>query len=370
MIEIRTLKRLIKTFDDNIPIGIFEHCPNVIEKLFIGINQIPTMLKTIRSFDGVPIHYAIKRNSEDYVIFLHGITCDKGFWDNEAKVFHKLGFSTIIPDLRGHGKSGKPHNKEDYYLENFARDIKHIMDKEKIKKANMVGHSFGGSLWVLCYKIFSKNINSMVMINASHKVPFKLKFYLASRRHFNSFMHRFVANLPELKSNDEVLKHIIYNMDSYTKEHKKEIQNILNHIEVPTLFVSSSKDELVPLKHMKDMVSMMNKTEIVHLEKAHHEVFHEQSKEANVNIFNFLQKHHLTDNVNLATALTVVFAAVGLALLSTPEALQSLGSATITGAAVTLENVNVTSHLSVLGVKVIAIATLLSGFLYIRNKYQ
>jgi ABC-type molybdate transport system ATPase subunit len=159
-------------------------------------------------------------------------------------------------------------------------------------------------------------------------------------------------------------------MDSYTKEHKKEIQNILNHIEVPTLFVSSSKDELVPLKHMKDMVSMMNKTEIVHLEKAHHEVFHEQSKEANVNIFNFLQKHHLTDNVNLATALTVVFAAVGLALLSTPEALQSLGSATITGAAVTLENVNVTSHLSVLGVKVIAIATLLSGFLYIRNKYQ
>lgn len=97
------------------------------------------------SFDssGVKIHYSIEGKGEP-VLLVHGFAVDaRGQWGVPgiikalAKDFH-----VIAPDLRGHGKSGKPTGDKQYGIE-MVEDLVRLLDHLKIKKAHVVGYSMG-----------------------------------------------------------------------------------------------------------------------------------------------------------------------------------------------------------------------------------
>jgi pimeloyl-ACP methyl ester carboxylesterase len=51
-------------------------------------------------------------------------------------------FQLIAVDLRGHGKSDKPHDKDKYGPE-MAEDVVRLLDHLKLPKAHLVGYSMG-----------------------------------------------------------------------------------------------------------------------------------------------------------------------------------------------------------------------------------
>lgn len=90
---------------------------------------------------GIKIHYTHAGTGEA-VILLHGWMSDSNMWGKldtnpTAKSFH-----LIAVDLRGHGKSDKPHDAEKYGPE-MAEDVVRLMDHLKITKAHFVGYSMG-----------------------------------------------------------------------------------------------------------------------------------------------------------------------------------------------------------------------------------
>ena len=98
-----------------------------------------------RSFDsaGVKIRY-IEAGQGDPVILLHGYTDDiQGQWVRTG-IFPALarGYRTIALDARGHGLSGKPHDRSAYGPE-MGYDITRLMDHLSITKAHIVGYSMG-----------------------------------------------------------------------------------------------------------------------------------------------------------------------------------------------------------------------------------
>ena len=93
------------------------------------------------SFDGIEIVYSSQGEVEPALVFIHGGFADRSFWADQMKYFSKRHHVVAI-DLAGHGESGK--NRKEWNIAAFAQDVRAVIEKEKIKKAVLIGNSLGG----------------------------------------------------------------------------------------------------------------------------------------------------------------------------------------------------------------------------------
>jgi pimeloyl-ACP methyl ester carboxylesterase len=94
--------------------------------------------------NGVEIHYRVWGKG-DPIVLIHGFTASIDSNWVEPGIVDKLDddFKVIALDLRGHGKSDKPHDPAAYGAE-MAEDVVRLLDHLKIEKAHVVGYSLGG----------------------------------------------------------------------------------------------------------------------------------------------------------------------------------------------------------------------------------
>ena len=93
--------------------------------------------------NGVPIFYS-ERGEGEPVILVHGFGAqgDTNFRNPGTVAALAKNYRVIVMDARGHGKSGKPHEREKYGVE-CVNDIKRLMDRLEIDRAHLVGYSMG-----------------------------------------------------------------------------------------------------------------------------------------------------------------------------------------------------------------------------------
>lgn len=77
------------------------------------------------------------------IVVLHGLLGLSDNWDSFAKRFSELGFYVIVPDMRNHGQSPR---METFNYTVMARDVKKVLDAEKVKRCYVIGHSMGGKI--------------------------------------------------------------------------------------------------------------------------------------------------------------------------------------------------------------------------------
>jgi len=93
--------------------------------------------------NGVNIRYIIAGTGEP-VILVHGFAGNLDVWESLIADLSK-DHEAIAFDCRGHGKSDKPHEPEQYGIE-MVNDITRLMDHLQISKAHIVGYSMGGAI--------------------------------------------------------------------------------------------------------------------------------------------------------------------------------------------------------------------------------
>ena len=86
------------------------------------------------------IHYQTIGSGTNWLVFVHGLTCDSTDWDHQIQAL-KDDFQCLTVDLRGHGKS-RPHNGP-LDIETHASDVNQILRSLNINGALLVGHSMG-----------------------------------------------------------------------------------------------------------------------------------------------------------------------------------------------------------------------------------
>lgn len=91
--------------------------------------------------NGVTIRYVTAGKGEA-VVLLHGWMSDSGMWGRLDTNPAAKEFQLIAVDLRGHGKSDKPHDPAKYDAE-VAGDVVRLLDHLKVDKAHLVGYSSG-----------------------------------------------------------------------------------------------------------------------------------------------------------------------------------------------------------------------------------
>src|SRR3954471_508452 len=80
------------------------------------------------------------------VVLLHGLFSDANV--NWIKFGHasriaEAGFRVIMPDLRAHGLSGRPHGEQFYPKGILARDLRELIDRLELSEFDLGGFSLG-----------------------------------------------------------------------------------------------------------------------------------------------------------------------------------------------------------------------------------
>ncbi len=91
--------------------------------------------------NGVKIRYVTAGKGEP-IVMLHGWMSDSSMWGRLDTNPAAREFQLIAVDLRGHGKSDKPH-EADKYGPAMAADVVRLLDHLKLPKAHLVGYSMG-----------------------------------------------------------------------------------------------------------------------------------------------------------------------------------------------------------------------------------
>src|SRR5689334_11392989 len=113
--------------------------------LAAGLALAPFAARAAREgrFDsaGVPIRF-IEEGQGEPVVMIHGYTSSTERQFVETGVFGALAarYRTIALDARGHGQSGKPHDRAQYGAE-MGRDITRLMDHLGLQRAHILGYS-------------------------------------------------------------------------------------------------------------------------------------------------------------------------------------------------------------------------------------
>lgn len=83
------------------------------------------------------------------VVIMHGLLGSKNNWNSLSKAFHQKTIpqrKIVAVDARNHGDS--PHTIEHTY-DHLVEDIKQLLQRLKISKACLLGHSMGGRAMML-----------------------------------------------------------------------------------------------------------------------------------------------------------------------------------------------------------------------------
>ena len=114
--------------------------------------------------NGLQFHVRVK-GSGTPVILLHGFPDTGDLWRNQVPALVKSGFRTIVPDMRGRGRSSKPEAVSDYRLFTIVRDLTGILDALGIERAHIVGHDWGAGVAWLTAALAPQRVDRLVVIS-------------------------------------------------------------------------------------------------------------------------------------------------------------------------------------------------------------
>ncbi len=138
-----------------------KQCP-IILFLFLG-GLIPVFSQTSNFIEsnGVETHYLEWGKGENTIVLIHGLSDTAEIWKDLAVILAK-NYRIIAPDRRGTGKSEKP--SANYDSQTLAADIEKLLDALKVKRATVIGHSFGGNTAMTLAANSPGKISSLILI--------------------------------------------------------------------------------------------------------------------------------------------------------------------------------------------------------------
>lgn len=129
----------------------------------VGVEQSIDSAHYYTAPDGIKIYYEVKGTGYP-VVLVHGFIVNSQSW-KRGKLYYDLlnaGYQVITIDLRGNGKSDKPHDCDLYANDAEAKDIMGIARELKLKKYTAVGYS-RGSIITARLMVLDKRLQQAVM---------------------------------------------------------------------------------------------------------------------------------------------------------------------------------------------------------------
>jgi pimeloyl-ACP methyl ester carboxylesterase len=104
--------------------------------------------REFRYSDDIAISYEVDGTGPTPVVFLHGFAAALTTWDDIRGFFPRDRFTLYLLDLKGFGRSSKPHD-DAYGPADQAEVVTAFLEDRGLRQAVLVGHSLGGGIALL-----------------------------------------------------------------------------------------------------------------------------------------------------------------------------------------------------------------------------
>jgi pimeloyl-ACP methyl ester carboxylesterase len=149
----------------------------------------PESPSSVLSADGVPIHYEVFGSGETALVFVHGWSCDRTYWDAQVPYFSER-YRVVTVDLAGHGESGL--EREVWSMKAFGQDVAAVVEKHGLEQVVLVGHSMGGLVAVEAARLLSDRVTVVVGADTFGDVSGRI-----SEEQIEAFIQPFLADFSE-----------------------------------------------------------------------------------------------------------------------------------------------------------------------------
>ncbi len=182
------------------------------------------------------------------ILFFHGLTGHKESCDQYATGLAKIGYISMIFDMRGHGQS--PGNVGDFSLRNFLDDCKNAYDYFAVVKG-----------------IDKDNISFVATSMGSC-----LAANLSINKKARNLVLRAPADYPNKVFDEPTIEHGGENLDTKKWRHEKKdfgdsfALQAVHSFDGNILFIESEKDDLVPHTTVENYINAVkNKAKVDHV---------------------------------------------------------------------------------------------------------
>jgi pimeloyl-ACP methyl ester carboxylesterase len=108
------------------------------------------------------------------VLLLHGWPDSATCWRNQVKGLVERGYRTVVPDLRGYGRSDRPAEVEQYNMLLLAADVVAVLDAAGVERAHVIGHDWGSALSWVTAAFAPERVDHLVTMSVGHPAAIAL----------------------------------------------------------------------------------------------------------------------------------------------------------------------------------------------------
>jgi len=229
------------------------------------------MIKTINNVDINYIDYGEGKNT---LVLLHG-------WGQNIEMMKPIGDRfkknnrVVIIDLPGFGESEEP--KYIWSINDYVECVKELLDKLKVNKPILIGHSFGGKISLLYASKYS--VEKLILFGSPFKQEIKklstktkiLKFLktVPVINKLEGFAKKHIGSTDYKQASDTMRKIMVEHVNLDIEEDVKKIKS-------PTLLVWGTMDTEVPVERAYELEKLIDDAGVVIYEGCSHYAYLER----------------------------------------------------------------------------------------------
>lgn len=259
------------------------------------------------------MYYEIVENkqSSEWILFIHGLGGSIRTWKKQLEKFSEK-FNLLLVDLDGHGNSDATKQKTKYKSEEAVKKIKDILNKENIKKVNIMSLSLGTLVALEFLKQYPKMVKSNILagcvINLDKKRGMLVNFVQKIKKIIpHKFLYNIFAKILLPKKNHKISRQIFIRESlrmkrqsflewidnlNLSKKRLEEYISTINNYNIPTLFVMGNEDYLF-IKGIKKLENKIINFKLNIIENCGHVCSIEKADIFNNISINFLEDYAL-----------------------------------------------------------------------------
>lgn len=202
------------------------------------------------------------------IVLLHG-------WGQNIEMMKPIGdnfsdrFRITILDLPGFGESDEPKNT--WKIDDYELLLEEFIEKLKIKKPIMIGHSFGGRLAI---RYSARNtIEKLVLfgspcIRVQESLPLKVRLLKSLKKlpgmdSFGEYMKKYIGSR-DYKAASPVMRQTLVEVVN------EDLSKYAKEIEEPTLLIWGENDTEAPVAEAKELEKIMLDAALIILPGTHY----------------------------------------------------------------------------------------------------
>lgn len=234
--------------------------------------------------------HGVPATARSPVVLLHGGTAAGNTWEEQIPAFVEAGYAVIVPDLRGHGRSGDGEGPLTY--ERLIDDIVELLDTLRIPAAHLVGWSMGGAAALHLAIKYPSRVASLGLLGTPHSSDGLSDSMRERLRTVSPYdwapvaVDYYRAHAP----NPDHWPVLFEKVRSLVLSEWRITPEALAGLTVPVLLIAGLQDDVVPAEHQLSAARWLRDTDVLALSGVGHFPHHERPHEVNRAVLEFLDR--------------------------------------------------------------------------------